>query len=66
MMSSCGNEFYNTTVRETNHSVTPVDVVGGRRWVVRDNFIHDHAKNGGNGISYQPFLKAPGWTVEAI
>ena len=52
-----GNEFYNTTVRETNHPVTPIDVVGGRRWVVRDNFIHDHAKNGGNGISYAAFLK---------
>jgi hypothetical protein len=52
-----GNEFYNTTVRQTSNPVTPIDVVGGRRWIIRHNFIHDHAKGQGNNISYAAFLK---------
>jgi hypothetical protein len=52
-----GNEFYSTAVRDTNTPVTPIDVVGGRRWVVRANFIHDHAKGRSDGISYAAFLK---------
>ena len=52
-----GNEFFNDAPRNTSNPVTPVDVVGGRRWVVRANFIHDHAKGGGNKISYAAFLK---------
>jgi high frequency lysogenization protein len=30
---------------------------GGRRWQLRGNFIHDHAKGEGNGVSYAAFLK---------
>ena len=52
-----GNEFYNSTLRITGNPVTPIDVVGGRRWVIRGNFIHDHGKGGGDGISYAAFLK---------
>jgi hypothetical protein len=52
-----GSEFANTTLRMTGNPVTPIDVVGGRRWVVRSNFIHDHGKGGGDGISYAAFLK---------
>lgn len=51
------NEFYNPAARNTGNPVTPVDVVGGYRWIVRGNFIHDFAKGGGNGISYAAFLK---------
>lgn len=50
-------EFFNPAPRQTSNPVTPIDVVGGRRWTVRDNFIHDHAKGGGDGISYAAFLK---------
>lgn len=32
-------------------------VVGGRRWIVRANFIHDFAKGGGNLVSYAAFFK---------
>ena len=49
--------FYNTTPRQTANPVTPIDVVGGRRWIIRDNFIHDHQKAQGDGISYAAFLK---------
>lgn len=52
-----GCELYDSTVRATANPVTPIDVVGGRRWVIRANFIHDHAKGGGDQISYAAFLK---------
>lgn len=51
------SEFFNATVRNTGNPVTPIDVVGGRRWIVRRNTIYDFAKGGGNGISYAAFLK---------
>lgn len=51
------NEFFNPAPRNTGNPVTPIDVVGGYRWIIRGNFIHDHAKGGGNGVSYAAFLK---------
>ena len=55
-----GNIFYNATPRRTAKPVTPIDVVGGDRWVIRGNFIADFAKAGGNGIGYGAFLKGGG------
>jgi parallel beta helix pectate lyase-like protein len=52
-----GNELFNSAPRLTSNPVTPLDVVGGRRWIVRGNFIHDHAKAQGDLISYAAFLK---------
>ena len=37
--------------------MTKLDVVGGRRWVVRANAIHDYEKDGADGVSYGAFLK---------
>lgn len=51
------NRIYNNTPRNTNTPVTPIDVVGGKYWVIRDNFIADFAKASGNKISYAAFLK---------
>lgn len=51
------SEFFSEAPRDTGNPVTPIDVVGGRRWIVRANFIHDHAKGGGDNISYAAFLK---------
>ncbi len=51
------NELFNSTVRNTGNPVAPLDIVGGRRWVVRANLIADFGKGGGNGISYAGFLK---------
>ncbi len=51
------NELSNSTPRDTGNPVTPVDIVGGRRWVVRGNFIHDHAKLGSDQVSYAAFFK---------
>lgn len=56
-----GNFIYNPNVVQVRASVTPVDVVGGARWIVRDNFIADFGKAGAalgaNDISYGAFLK---------
>ena len=52
-----GNVFTNRTVRQTSNPVTPIDVVGGRQWVVRDNLIEDFAKAAGNRVSYGVYLK---------
>ncbi len=52
-----GNELYDTRARNTGNPVTKLDIVGGRRWRVHANYIHDFAKGGGDGISYAAFLK---------
>jgi hypothetical protein len=52
-----GNELYDSAPRQTGNPVTPIDVVGGRRWVIRGNYIHDHCKALGDQISYAAFLK---------
>lgn len=50
-------EIWDTTARATSNPVTKIDVVGGRRWRVRANFIHDHEKGQGDHVSYAAFLK---------
>lgn len=51
------NELYSDAPRQTGNPVTPIDVVGGRRWRVEHNHIHDFEKAQGNRISYAAFLK---------
>lgn len=51
------NEFYDEAPRQTSNPVTKIDVVGGRRWIIRNNYIGDFAKAQGNNISYGAFLK---------
>ena len=51
------NYIYNRRPRETGNPVTPIDVVGGKYWEIKHNFIADFAKAGGNQISYAAFLK---------
>lgn len=52
-----GNHFYGTRPRATANPVTMIDVVGGRRWIVRRNLIYDFEKALDNTISYAAFLK---------
>lgn len=52
-----GNLLRNDTPRYTTNPVTPIDVVGGEAWVIRDNLIEDFHKSGGNGVSYGLYLK---------
>ena len=51
------NNIYNSAPRQTRRSVTPIDVVGGKHWRVKNNFIADFAKAKGNKVSYGAFLK---------
>jgi len=52
-----GNELFSEAARNTGNPVTPIDVVGGRRWVVRHNYIHDFEKKGSDHVSYAAFFK---------
>lgn len=52
-----GNELFDTRPRNTSNPVTKLDIVGGRNWLVRANYIHDFQKAGGDGVSYAAFLK---------
>jgi len=51
------NFMHNAAGRPYVGPVTPVDVVGGRRWTLRGNFIADFAKTVGDQVSYGAFLK---------
>lgn len=53
-----GNHIFNAAVRRTERPVTQVDINGGKRWKVIDNFIADFGKGGGNFTSYAGFLKS--------
>jgi len=52
-----GNRFYGTRARNTDKPVTMIDVVGGRRWIIRGNLIYDFQKGLGDEVSYAAFLK---------
>ncbi|MEW5741191.1 MAG: PE-PGRS family protein [Myxococcota bacterium] len=54
------NEVYDTRARNTSNPVTKLNIDTGDDWVVRDNFLHDFAKNGGNFTSYGSFMKSGG------
>ncbi|MEW6431481.1 MAG: PE-PGRS family protein [Myxococcota bacterium] len=54
------NEVYDSRPRTTSNPVTKLNIDTGDDWVVRDNFIHDFAKNGGNFTSYGSFMKSGG------
>ena len=51
------NFMHNSGGRAVRVPVTPVDVVGGRRWTLRGNFMADFAKSAGDRITYGAFLK---------
>ena len=51
------NYIYNRRPRQTGNPVTPIDVVGGKYWEIKHNFIADFAKAIGDKISYAAFLK---------
>lgn len=47
----------NRTVRDTDRPVALIDVVGGRRWIVRGNVVADFAQGRGQGVGFGVFLK---------
>lgn len=55
-----GNEVFDTHSRQTSNPVTKLNIDTVDDWVVRANTIYDGHKNGGDGISYQSFMKGGG------
>ncbi|RKI56208.1 PE-PGRS family protein [Corallococcus sp. AB049A] len=53
------NEIYDTRARATSTPVNKLNIDTGDDWVVRDNEIHDFARQGG-GIPYGAFMKSGG------
>ena len=51
------NIFYNQAMRQTTAPTTPIDVLGGVGWVLRENFIADFGRVGRDQVSYGAFLK---------
>ncbi|AKF85325.1 hypothetical protein MFUL124B02_11290 [Myxococcus fulvus 124B02] len=52
------NDIYDTRPRVTGTPVNKLNIDTGDDWVVRDNEVHDFAKQG--GISYGAFMKSGG------
>lgn len=55
-----GNTITNTSIRKTDKSVTPIDLVAASGWVIEHNFISDFVKGGSDRISYGAFAKGGG------
>jgi hypothetical protein len=51
------NVIFNDAPRKTSVPVTAIDVVGGDKWILRENFIADYATADSDNISYGAFLK---------
>ncbi len=54
------NTLSNSSIRDTDSSVTLIDLVAASRWVIRGNWISDFAKAGSDRISYGAFAKGGG------
>jgi parallel beta-helix repeat protein len=55
-----GNTLTNTSIRNTDHSVTLIDLVAAGGWQIRHNLITDFVKGGSDKISYGAFVKGGG------
>lgn len=55
-----GCELFDSDPRQTGNPTTKLNIDTGDRWVVRDNYIHDFTKGGGDGVSYGAFMKSGG------
>lgn len=51
------NTLTNTTARETDRPVAPLDLVGADHWKVQDNLVSHFVKRDGNKVSYGLFMK---------
>lgn len=55
------NTLSNRDIRETESSVTPIDLVAASGWKVRGNWISDFVKGGADRVSYGAFAKGAGF-----
>ncbi len=53
-------EVFDNDGRNTGNPVTKLNIDGGAGWIVRDNYLHDFEKAGGNATSYGAFMKSGG------
>ncbi|WP_437975296.1 chondroitinase-B domain-containing protein [Sorangium sp. So ce295] len=54
------SELFDSHPRRTGRPVTKINIDGGKRWTVRDTYLHDFQKDGGDGVSYAAFMKSGG------
>ncbi len=52
-----GNEMRNDAIRQTSEPTSPIDVVGGHGWIVRNNVVADFGRSSAKSVSYGIFLK---------
>jgi len=52
-----GNTLVNSSVRDTDSPVTPIDIVGASNWRIAGNLIADFIKGQGDRTSYGAFAK---------
>jgi parallel beta-helix repeat protein len=52
-----GNEMRNDAIRQTSEPTSPIDVVGGYGWIVRNNVVADFGRSSAKSVSYGIFLK---------
>jgi len=52
-----GNEMRNDAIRQTSQPTSPIDVVGGYGWIVRNNVVADFGRSSAKSVSYGIFLK---------
>lgn len=55
-----GNTLVDRAPRNTDHAVTPIDLVAANHWTIAGNFIADFIKLHGDGTSYGAFAKGAG------
>ncbi|OWW20393.1 right-handed parallel beta-helix repeat-containing protein [Noviherbaspirillum denitrificans] len=54
------NTLTNTSIRQTENPVTPIDLVAASRWIIRHNMISDFIKGQSNRTSFGAFAKGAG------
>ena len=55
-----GNSFIDTAPRDTQHPITPIDLVGASQWRISGNVIADFVRAGGGAPTYGAFVKGAG------
>ena len=52
-----GNFISNDSIRKTSQPTSPIDIVGGHQWVIRNNVVTDFGRSSKKSVSYGIFLK---------
>ena len=52
-----GNFISNDSIRQTSEPTSPIDIVGGKNWVIKNNYVADFGRASVKSVSYGIFLK---------